>query len=137
MKNVFRCHITYTHRHTQDYCRLANNFYTIERHGPIEQPLKVAFPTLVFRDEPKLPPSEARALQKMNSNAQESFWRPVMRILSNRSFLILWNTYGINVGALNAVSTLLNPLYLAHFEVGTRRRREIVVKLLALLEDVP
>ncbi|XP_012531942.1 feline leukemia virus subgroup C receptor-related protein 2 [Monomorium pharaonis] len=74
---------------------------------------------LLFQDEPKLPPSETRALQKMNqTKKREEFMAPIKRLCKNKSYIILCNSYGLNVGVLNAVSTLLNQIFLAHFENG-------------------
>ncbi|XP_053981948.1 feline leukemia virus subgroup C receptor-related protein 2-like [Hylaeus volcanicus] len=72
---------------------------------------------LLFEDDPKLPPSTTRALQKINQK-EESFIEPMKRLFKNKYYLSLCNTYGLNVGVLNAVATLLNQIYLAHFENG-------------------
>jgi len=74
---------------------------------------------ILFQSEPKLPPSETRALQKMNrTKKREKFTGPIKRICKNKSFIMLCNSYGLNVGVLNAVSTLLNQIFLMHFENG-------------------
>lgn len=76
---------------------------------------------VVFQDEPKLPPNETRALQKANrTENKEGFVPPMKRLFSNGSFMILCNSYGLNVGVLNAVATLLNQMFLMHFEVRRR-----------------
>ncbi|XP_043278899.1 uncharacterized MFS-type transporter C09D4.1-like isoform X2 [Venturia canescens] len=74
---------------------------------------------IFFRNEPRLPPSTTRALQRANhSTNKEGFVEPMKRLLANKSFLILCNSYGLNVGVFNAVGTLLNQIYLYHFENG-------------------
>ncbi|XP_071647030.1 choline/ethanolamine transporter flvcr2a-like [Temnothorax longispinosus] len=74
---------------------------------------------ILFQDEPKLPPSETRALQKINrTKKREEFVAPIKRLCKNKNFIMLCNSYGFNVGVLNAVSTLLNQIFLAHFENG-------------------
>ncbi|KYN43720.1 Feline leukemia virus subgroup C receptor-related protein 2 [Trachymyrmex septentrionalis] len=73
----------------------------------------------LFQNEPKLPPSETRALQKMNrTKKREKFMGPIKRLCRNKNYIMLCNSYGLNVGVLNAVSTLLNQIFLAHFENG-------------------
>ncbi|KYN30096.1 PREDICTED: feline leukemia virus subgroup C receptor-related protein 2-like [Trachymyrmex cornetzi] len=73
----------------------------------------------LFQNEPKLPPSETRALQKMNrTKKREEFMGPIKRLCRNKNYIMLCNSYGLNVGVLNAVSTLLNQIFLAHFENG-------------------
>ena len=74
---------------------------------------------ILFEDDPKLPPSTTRALQKLNQiEGGDNFLESVKRLFRNRQYLLLCNTYGLNVGVLNAVATLLNQIYLAHFENG-------------------
>ena len=73
----------------------------------------------VFEDDPKLPPSKTRALQKLNQmEVEESIVQPIKRLFKNKSFLLLCNSYGLGIGVLNVVGTLLNQIYLAHFEVS-------------------
>ncbi|KAH0545602.1 feline leukemia virus subgroup C receptor-related protein 2-like [Cotesia glomerata] len=74
---------------------------------------------IFFQDEPKLPPSETRKLQKINNLENKSgFIKPIKRLMTNKSYLILCNSYGLGVGVLNAVGTLLNQMFLIHFKNG-------------------
>ncbi|CAB0036070.1 unnamed protein product [Trichogramma brassicae] len=74
---------------------------------------------MFFEEEPKLPPNATIAIQKSSqSQNKEGFMKPMKRLFTNKSFLILCNSYGINVGIFNALSTLLNPLFLMHFKNG-------------------
>ncbi|KYQ54727.1 Feline leukemia virus subgroup C receptor-related protein 2 [Trachymyrmex zeteki] len=73
----------------------------------------------LFQNGPKLPPSETRALQKLNrTEKREEFIGPIKRLCRNKNYIMLCNSYGLNVGVLNAVSTLLNQIFLTHFENG-------------------
>ncbi|KYN30098.1 Feline leukemia virus subgroup C receptor-related protein 2 [Trachymyrmex cornetzi] len=73
----------------------------------------------LFQNEPKLPPSETRALQKMNrTKKREEFMEPIKRLYKNKNFIMLCNSYGLNIGVFSVVSTLLNQIFLAHFENG-------------------
>lgn len=73
----------------------------------------------LFQNEPKLPPSETRALQTINrAKKEENLVAPIKSLCKNKSYLILCNSYGLNVGVLNAVATLLNQIFLVHFENG-------------------
>ncbi|KAG5318163.1 FLVC2 protein, partial [Pseudoatta argentina] len=73
----------------------------------------------LFQNEPRLPPSETRALQKMNRmKKREEFVEPIKGLCRNKNFIMLCNSYGLNVGVFIAVSTLLNQIFLAHFENG-------------------
>ncbi|XP_046751837.1 uncharacterized MFS-type transporter C09D4.1-like [Diprion similis] len=73
---------------------------------------------LFFQDEPRQPPSTARALAKITreSRTTESYLSVYKRVLSNKSFLILWNSYGLLVGSTVALATMLNPFYIVHFK---------------------
>ncbi|XP_024889434.1 feline leukemia virus subgroup C receptor-related protein 2-like [Temnothorax curvispinosus] len=74
---------------------------------------------ILFQDEPKLPPSETRALQKMSrTKKKEEFAMTIKRLCKHKNFIMLCNSYGLNNGVLNAVSTLLNQIFLAHFVNG-------------------
>ncbi|KYN30097.1 PREDICTED: feline leukemia virus subgroup C receptor-related protein 2-like [Trachymyrmex cornetzi] len=79
----------------------------------------LALVVTLFQNEPELPPSETRALQKMNrTEKKEEFVEPIKRLCRNKNYIMLCNSYGLNIGVLNAVSTLLNQIFLAHFENG-------------------
>ncbi|KYN04923.1 PREDICTED: feline leukemia virus subgroup C receptor-related protein 2-like [Cyphomyrmex costatus] len=81
----------------------------------------IAFALVItlFQDKPKLPPSETRALQKMNRTKKgEEFVEPIKRLCKNKNFIMLCNSYGLNTGVFITVSTLLNQIFLAHFENG-------------------
>ncbi|XP_015119902.1 feline leukemia virus subgroup C receptor-related protein 2 [Diachasma alloeum] len=74
---------------------------------------------ILFKDEPKYPPSETRALQKQKrEEAEMTLKEPIKRLMKNQSYLILCNSYGLGIGVLNALSTMLNQIVLAHFEDG-------------------
>ncbi|XP_012062861.1 PREDICTED: feline leukemia virus subgroup C receptor-related protein 2-like [Atta cephalotes] len=73
----------------------------------------------LFQNGPKLPPSKTRALQKMNrTKKREKFMEPIKRLYRNKNFIMLCNSYGLNIGVFNVMSTLLNQIFLAHFENG-------------------
>ncbi|XP_046751835.1 uncharacterized MFS-type transporter C09D4.1-like [Diprion similis] len=74
-----------------------------------------------FLDEPRLPPSGARALQKMNHESVILGFLPTCkRVLKNRSFLMLWNSFGLIMGVGLGLGVMLNPFYTAHFKNDTR-----------------
>ncbi|XP_011314910.1 feline leukemia virus subgroup C receptor-related protein 2 isoform X2 [Fopius arisanus] len=73
----------------------------------------------VSQDEPKYPPSETRALQKKEHDGTErTLVESIKRLMTNASYLILCNSYGLGIGVLNALSTMLNQIVLARFEDG-------------------
>ncbi|KAL6435123.1 hypothetical protein ACFW04_005312 [Cataglyphis niger] len=74
---------------------------------------------ILFQEEPKLPPSETRALQKLDRmKKEEAFFVPIKRLCKNKSYILLCNSHGLSIGVLNAVGTLLNQIFLMHFENG-------------------
>lgn len=82
---------------------------------------KMRYWLTVFDDEPPLPPSKIRAIQKSkNCEETESFLAPIKRLMTNKCYLMLWNSYGVAIGVLNAISTLVNQMVLIHFEVHTQ-----------------
>lgn len=74
---------------------------------------------ILFEDDPKLPPSEARAIQKLTQlELKESVLDSVKKLCKNKQFLMLCNSYGLGIGVVNVTGTLLNQIYVAHFENG-------------------
>ncbi|XP_063229600.1 uncharacterized MFS-type transporter C09D4.1-like isoform X2 [Bacillus rossius redtenbacheri] len=80
--------------------------------GPTIALLLVIF---VFRAAPKLPPSEAQASVKRQEE-KPSYFASLKALVTNRNFLLLVISYGINMGTFYAVSTLLNQILLVYFE---------------------
>ncbi|XP_046748411.1 uncharacterized MFS-type transporter C09D4.1-like [Diprion similis] len=74
---------------------------------------------LFFQDEPHLPPSRATALQIIHGKVDDTrFWSTVRRVITNKSFFAIWNTYGMGYGLFSTMCYMLNPYFLAHFENG-------------------
>lgn len=78
---------------------------------------------LVFKDQPRNPPSKARALRKFNHSTLDNPIHSLRRLIKNKNLLILLVTYGINVGILNTISNMLNPIYLEQFEVSGSKKK--------------
>ncbi|KAG0727916.1 Feline leukemia virus subgroup C receptor-related protein 2 [Chionoecetes opilio] len=66
---------------------------------------------LVFKEKPPTPPSTAALTQEETS----SYVKGVVRLIRNPGYVLLLLSYGINVGAFYAISTLLNQVVLKHF----------------------
>ncbi|XP_070511489.1 choline/ethanolamine transporter flvcr2b isoform X2 [Cardiocondyla obscurior] len=76
---------------------------------------------LLFKSAPPLPPSIAQAEQREKSESSKevkNFLSSIRRLLSNRGYLLLLFSYGINVGTFYAISTLLNRLIVNQFRDG-------------------
>ncbi|XP_046630284.1 feline leukemia virus subgroup C receptor-related protein 2-like [Neodiprion virginianus] len=72
-----------------------------------------------FQDEPLVPPSRATALQVTHSKVEDTrFWSTVKRVMTNKSFFAVWNTYGMGYGLFSTMCYMLNPYFLDHFENG-------------------
>lgn len=76
---------------------------------------------VVFKAKPPLPPSvsAARAFSSKRPTFQ-SYVLSIKSILSNKGYILLLFTYGVNVGVFYAMSTLLNQTVLQHFPVCVR-----------------
>ncbi|KAH8307600.1 hypothetical protein KR044_004762, partial [Drosophila immigrans] len=80
-----------------------------------------------FQDKPPTPPSAAQETsQRLEGMAEQqvSFAQSLKNLLTNRNFIFLLLSYGINVGVFYAISTLLNPVVLKYYpghEVDTGR----------------
>ncbi|KAH8371175.1 hypothetical protein KR093_006387, partial [Drosophila rubida] len=67
-----------------------------------------------FQDKPPTPPSAAQeASQRLEGMAEQqvSFLQSLKNLMTNRNFIFLLLSYGINVGVFYAISTLLNPVH--------------------------
>lgn len=74
---------------------------------------------LVFKNEPPTPPSYAQA-QPNKDEESGNFFESIKRLVSNRSYMLLLISYGINTGIFYAISTLLNQIILLYYPVGLR-----------------
>ncbi|XP_046751382.1 feline leukemia virus subgroup C receptor-related protein 2-like [Diprion similis] len=91
----------------------------------------------LFQEQPDLPPSKARALvlkTHRESNAKV-FWNEIKEILSNRGFLIFWNSYGIIASMPGVLTIFISPLYVAHFEDG-EKEAGIMVLLFVIMGSI-
>ncbi|EDW61531.1 choline/ethanolamine transporter flvcr2a [Drosophila virilis] len=82
---------------------------------------------IFFQDRPPTPPSAAQEeSQRLEGMVEEqvSFLQSLKNLMTNRNFIFLLLSYGINVGVFYAISTLLNPVVLKYYpghEVDTGR----------------
>lgn len=68
-----------------------------------------------FQAKPPLPPNAARSLTPQSETV--TYYQSVKKIVTNRNYILLLITYGINAGVFYAMSTLLNQTVLRHFPV--------------------
>lgn len=77
----------------------------------------------VVQAEPLMAPSYAQAAQRQKRDdpavLKDVFMSSVMELLRNKGYVLLLVSYGINVGAFFAISTLLNQFILLYFPVST------------------
>ncbi|PNF35088.1 hypothetical protein B7P43_G09474 [Cryptotermes secundus] len=74
-----------------------------------------------FQKEPPLPPSPAQATLRCQvpitdkTADRQTYLQSLKSLLTNRNFVLLLLSYGINVAVFYVVSTLLNQIVLLHF----------------------
>ncbi|KAJ8981718.1 hypothetical protein NQ317_003783 [Molorchus minor] len=68
---------------------------------------------IFFKNGPPTPPSHAVAQQDAPENVD--FIGSLKNLITNRSYMLLLNAYGINVGIFYAISTLLNQIILQYY----------------------
>ena len=71
---------------------------------------------LVFKAAPPTPPSAAKAAA--SENKDENYLSSMKNLLTNKSYVLLLITYGMNVGVFYAISPLLNPMVLHYYPVS-------------------
>jgi len=76
----------------------------------------VLFLTIVFgfQDQPPTPSNKAQDLKQ--SADQTSYVTSIKNLCTNKGYILLLTTYGMNVGVFYAISTLLNSTITAHFD---------------------
>ncbi|XP_011052034.1 PREDICTED: feline leukemia virus subgroup C receptor-related protein 2-like [Acromyrmex echinatior] len=69
---------------------------------------------------------------------REKFMEPIKRLYRNKNFILLCNSYGLNIGVFSVISTLLNQIFLAHFENGEEDAGRIgsIIILIGLVGSV-
>jgi hypothetical protein len=88
----------------------------------------------VFQKEPPLPPSPAQATLRHEANTPEkrvdrhTYLQTLKSLFTNRNFVLLLVSYGINVGVFYVVSTLLNQIILLHFAVSSAKTPRTIVQ---------
>uniref|UniRef100_A0A7G3ART3 Choline/ethanolamine transporter FLVCR1 n=2 Tax=Lutzomyia longipalpis TaxID=7200 RepID=A0A7G3ART3_LUTLO len=72
---------------------------------------------LVFiRAKPPTPPSAAQEASMSRNPMQSSpFLHSIKRLMTNKNYILLLISYGVNVGVFYAISTLLNQIVLLHY----------------------
>ncbi|CAF3485239.1 unnamed protein product [Rotaria sordida] len=71
----------------------------------------------VFQRLPPTPPSRAQEIALQSS--EQNYVHTLKRLLTNRWFLLLLLSYGLNTGTFYSISTLLNPIYMWYFDKKT------------------
>lgn len=69
----------------------------------------------VFKKAPASPPSAAADL---GASLDSDFLKSIKKLLTNRNYVLLLISYGLNVGTFYAISTLLNIVILMHYPVS-------------------
>ncbi|VDK72555.1 unnamed protein product [Onchocerca ochengi] len=64
-----------------------------------------------FPKKPRLPPSLAQ-LRVLSNTSEKNYYRSLKQLMMNPNFILLFITYGINVGVFYAVSTVLSQMIL-------------------------
>jgi FLVCR family feline leukemia virus subgroup C receptor-related protein len=73
----------------------------------------------VFKNEPPSAANRAQGQRTARKEEGESvtYLTSVKNLLTNRDYVLLLFTYGMNVGVFYAISTLLGTTVVEHFEV--------------------
>ncbi|XP_075719430.1 choline/ethanolamine transporter FLVCR1 isoform X2 [Rhinoderma darwinii] len=70
----------------------------------------------VFKEKPKIPPSQSQAVLQGCSPDQYSYKQSIINLFKNVPFVLLLISYGIMTGSFYSVSTLLNQMITVHYE---------------------
>ncbi|KAM8947358.1 choline/ethanolamine transporter FLVCR1 [Pelodytes ibericus] len=70
----------------------------------------------VFKEKPKIPPSQSQAVLQCSSPDDYSYKVSILNLFRNIPFVLLLISYGIMTGSFYSVSTLLNQMITFHYE---------------------
>ncbi|XP_046904807.1 feline leukemia virus subgroup C receptor-related protein 2 isoform X2 [Hypomesus transpacificus] len=70
---------------------------------------------MVFQEQPDLPPTQSQFQARGVSPEDYSYMASIRRLLTNKPFILLLISYGLNVGCFYSVSTLLNRMIIEHY----------------------
>ncbi|XP_056424243.1 feline leukemia virus subgroup C receptor-related protein 1 [Hyla sarda] len=70
----------------------------------------------VFKEKPKLPPSQSQAVLQGSLPEEYSYKQSILNLFKNIPFVLLLISYGIMTGSFYSVSTLLNQMITFHYE---------------------
>ncbi|KJH47504.1 hypothetical protein DICVIV_06391 [Dictyocaulus viviparus] len=68
-----------------------------------------------FTARPPTPPSLAQIAAQEEKALGPNFWKTLFQLITNKDFLLLFITYGINTGVFYAISTLLAQMVLPYY----------------------
>ncbi|XP_069675411.1 choline/ethanolamine transporter flvcr2a-like [Periplaneta americana] len=98
------------------------NDFRLLCYGMAAAPTFVLILVLIFfQKEPPLPPSLTQAVLRKqrsttdNNDNRQTYLQSLKSLVTNKNFLLLLVSYGVNVGVFYVVSTLLNQIVLLHF----------------------
>ncbi|XP_018120490.1 feline leukemia virus subgroup C receptor-related protein 1 isoform X2 [Xenopus laevis] len=69
----------------------------------------------VFKEKPKIPPSQSQAVLQGEASKDYSYKISIMNLFKNVPFVLLLVSYGIMTGSFYSVSTLLNQMITFHY----------------------
>ncbi|CAD6189913.1 unnamed protein product [Caenorhabditis auriculariae] len=72
-----------------------------------------------FTARPPLPPSLAQLTAQEEKAFDNNFWSTLRKLMTNKDFILLFITYGINTGVFYAISTLLSQMVLSVYPEET------------------
>ncbi|KAM3930094.1 choline/ethanolamine transporter FLVCR1 [Leptodactylus fuscus] len=70
----------------------------------------------VFKEKPKIPPSQSQAVMQDSAAEQYSYKQSIINLFKNVPFVLLLISYGIMTGSFYSLSTLLNQMIIYHYE---------------------
>ncbi|XP_033966688.1 choline/ethanolamine transporter flvcr2a isoform X6 [Pseudochaenichthys georgianus] len=70
---------------------------------------------IVFQEKPELPPSQSQVQARSTPPEENSYMSSILRLLRNKSFMLLMVSYGLNVGCFYSISTLLNRMIIDQY----------------------
>lgn len=115
---------------SEDLLQIRAEFQYLHIAMAVPPTLLLFFTLFYFEAAPPKPPSLAQfSAREKDGDRVTSYSRTMQKLLTNKDYVLLLFSYGINVGVFYAVSTLLNQLFLIHNPTGEEEAGRIGLTL--------
>ncbi|CAH1392913.1 unnamed protein product [Nezara viridula] len=118
-------------RDSEDYTQIRSDLQYLFIMMAVPTTLLLILVYFFFEASPPAPPSLAQLSAREREKGRGTSYSTVLKtLITNKDYVLLMLSYGLNVGVFYAYSTLLNQLFLIHFPNGQTEAGQIGLTLI-------